>query len=34
MSAGEILIEYTSHPEACFHLSGPAGSRAIPVVEI
>ena len=32
--AREILIEYTAHPEACFHLSGAAGSRALPVSEI
>ncbi len=31
LSAQEILIEYTAHPAAAFHLSGPAGSRIIPV---
>ncbi len=30
----EILIEYTAHPEACFHLSGPSGGRLIPVSEV
>ncbi|MCX6030150.1 MAG: CehA/McbA family metallohydrolase [Chloroflexi bacterium] len=34
ISTHEILIEYTAHPEACFHLSGPAGSRTIPVSEV
>ena len=33
-STREIMIEYTAHPEACFHLSGPAGSRAIPVSDV
>jgi len=34
LSAQEILIEYTAHPQACFHLFGPSGSRAIPVAEV
>ena len=34
LSAREILIEYTAHPEACFHLSGPSGSRVVPVSEV
>ena len=34
LSGREILIEYTAHPDACFHLSGPAGSRIVPVSEI
>ena len=27
LAASEILVEYTAHPEACFHLAGAAGSR-------
>ena len=34
VAAREILIEYTAHPEACFHLSGPAGGRVVPVSEV
>jgi hypothetical protein len=34
MSANEILVEYTAHPEACFHLSGSWGSRVVPVAEV
>jgi hypothetical protein len=34
LAAREILVEYTAHPEACFHLAGPTGSRKIPVYEI
>jgi hypothetical protein len=31
----EVLIEYTAHPEACFHLpGGPTGGRLIPVSEV
>jgi hypothetical protein len=30
-STNELLVEYTAHPEACFHLSGPSGSQATPV---
>jgi hypothetical protein len=30
-SGDEVLVEYTAHPEACFHLAGSAGSRVIPV---
>ncbi|HSJ55883.1 MAG TPA: CehA/McbA family metallohydrolase, partial [Anaerolineae bacterium] len=31
LSPNELLVEYTSHPEAHFHLFGSAGSRSIPV---
>ncbi len=31
LSAREVLLEYTAHPEACFHLDGLAGRRLIPV---
>ena len=31
LSSREILIEYTAHPQACFHLAGPAGTRVLPV---
>jgi hypothetical protein len=34
LSGGEVLVEYTAHPEACFHLSGPSGSQVIPVSEV
>ena len=34
LAAREILVEYTAHPEACFHLAGPAGSRMVPVAEV
>ena len=34
VSAREILIEYTAHRDACFHLSGPAGDRVLPVSEV
>ena len=34
MSANEILVEYTAHSEACFHLLGPWGSRVVPVSEV
>ena len=34
LAAREILVEYTAHPEACFHLSGPNGSRMVPVSEV
>ncbi len=34
LSANEVLIEYTSHPEACFNLTGTSGSRAVPVAEV
>jgi hypothetical protein len=30
-SKSEVLIEYTSHPDACFHLSG---DRVIPVAQV
>jgi hypothetical protein len=30
-SADEILVEYTAHPEACFHLLGPEGSQVVSV---
>jgi hypothetical protein len=33
-SANEVLVEYTAHPEACFHLVGPHGARTIPVSEV
>jgi hypothetical protein len=31
VSASELIVEYTAHPEACFHVSGPGGSQLIPV---
>jgi len=31
VSTVELLVEYTAHPEACFHLPGPSGSQVIPV---
>jgi len=31
LSIDEILLEYTAHPEACFHLAGPSGRQIIPV---
>ena len=31
LSTDEILLEYTAHPEACFHLSGLSGRQVIPV---
>ena len=31
VAAHELIVEYTAHPDACFHLSGPAGSRVVPV---
>jgi len=34
LSAREILIEYTAHPAASFHLSSSAGSRIVPVSEV
>jgi hypothetical protein len=34
LASGEILLEYTAHPEACFHLSGLASSRVVPVSEV
>jgi hypothetical protein len=34
MSANEVLVEYTAHPEACFHLSGSWGSRVVPVTDV
>jgi hypothetical protein len=34
MSANEFLLEYTAHPEACFHLSGASGRQVIPVAEV
>ncbi|PKO22209.1 MAG: hypothetical protein CVU38_10645 [Chloroflexi bacterium HGW-Chloroflexi-1] len=34
LSSREILIEYTAHPAACFHLSGAAGRRIVPVSEV
>jgi hypothetical protein len=34
LSDREIVIEYTAHPEASFHLAGPEGGRAVPVSEI
>jgi len=34
LSANEILIEYTAHPEACFHLFGATESRVVPVAEV
>jgi hypothetical protein len=35
LASNEVLIEYTAHPEACFHLTGgPAGDRLIPVTEV
>jgi hypothetical protein len=33
LSASEVLVEYTAHPEACFHLAGPAGARRVSVAE-
>ncbi len=33
-SPNEILIEYSAHPEACFHISGEAGENVIPVKDI
>jgi hypothetical protein len=34
LSANEILLEYTAHPEACFHLAGSSGVRLIPIAEV
>jgi hypothetical protein len=34
ISSDEILVEYTSHPQACFHLSWSSESRVIPVAEV
>jgi hypothetical protein len=34
LSATEVLLEYTAHPEACFHLSGFLDRRPIPVAEV
>jgi len=34
LSPNEILIEYTAHPEACFHLFGSAGEKIIPIGEV
>jgi hypothetical protein len=34
VSANDVLIEYTAHPEACFHLPGGAGDGLIPVSEV
>jgi hypothetical protein len=35
LSANEVLLEYTAHPEACFHLHwASAGDRLIPVSEL
>jgi hypothetical protein len=31
LSPDEILLEYTAHPDACFHLFGAAGTQTIPV---
>lgn len=29
MSTNELLVEYTAHPEACFHLSASSGTQVI-----
>lgn len=34
MATSEVLVEYTAHPEACFHLTGPAGGQVIPVAAV
>jgi hypothetical protein len=34
LSANEVLVEYAAHPEACFHLTGAAGTRTVPVSEV
>jgi hypothetical protein len=34
MSSREVLVEYTAHPEACFHLSMGSGSLTLPVAAI
>jgi hypothetical protein len=34
LSTCEVLLEYTSHPEACFHFFGLSGSQTIPVSEV
>ncbi|MCL7454345.1 MAG: CehA/McbA family metallohydrolase [Anaerolineae bacterium] len=34
LSKSEILLEYTAHPEACFHLFGPSGNQVIPVSDV
>ena len=31
LSPAELVVEYTAHAEACFHLPGPSGSQVIPV---
>jgi hypothetical protein len=34
LADNEILVEYTAHPEACFHLFGANESRVIPLSEV
>jgi hypothetical protein len=34
MSTNEVLVEYTAHPEACFHLSGSWGGRVVPLSDV
>jgi hypothetical protein len=34
LNSREILIEYTAHPEASFHIAGPSGSQIVPVSQI
>jgi len=34
LSAREVLLEYTAHSEACFHLAGDSESRIIPAADL
>ncbi|MGE5224428.1 MAG: hypothetical protein ACM3PY_18475, partial [Omnitrophica WOR_2 bacterium] len=34
LSKKELIIEYTAHPQACFHLFSPSGEQVIPVSEV
>ena len=34
LSTSEILVEYTAHPQACFHLNTGMGSRRLELIEL
>lgn len=34
LASHEILLEYTAHPQACFHLTGASGSQILPVARL
>jgi hypothetical protein len=33
MSKHEVLVEYSAHPEACFHLAGAQGAQVVPAAQ-